>query len=118
MHPIKLNPSSGVAAPSAGSESPLRGTDYSLHGFSFASSEERHAAAVGHPLWKAYIAWDRRRHCGFPDMDDAHDREVFEAYIEGAHQAAAVGGWATQNDGTERLAESGVQKHKEREAKP
>lgn len=80
-----------------GSESPSRGTDYCLHGFSFASSEERQAAAVGHPLWKAYLAWDRRRHYGHPDMDDAHDREVFEAYIEGAHQAAVVGGGATQN---------------------
>lgn len=77
-----------VSVQRTGSESPSRGTDYCLHGFSFGSSAKRQAAAVCHPLWEAYITWDRRRNYGTPDMDDAHDREVFEAYIEGAYQAA------------------------------
>ncbi len=58
--------------------------DYCIHGFSFATSEERQAVATGHPLWEEYLAWDKRRHCGKPDMDDDHDREVFEAFIHGA----------------------------------
>jgi len=72
------------SSPAHGSASLPRRTDYCLHGFSFATREERQAAAVGHHLWKDYLAWDKRRHCGTPDMDDDHDREVFEAFIHGA----------------------------------
>ena len=71
--------------PAPGSASLPRRPDYCLHGFSFATREERQAAAVGHPLWKEYLRWDARRHCGTPDMDDDHDREVFEAFIHGAY---------------------------------
>lgn len=81
-------PAEAEQGPSAGCAPTAGSPGFCLHGFTFETSEERQKAATSHPLWKKYLAWDRRRHCGIPDMDDAHDREVFEAYIEGAFQAS------------------------------
>jgi len=39
--------------------------------------------AKQHPLWKAFLQFDRKRHCGVPDMIDPHDLEVFEAFVAG-----------------------------------
>lgn len=39
---------------------------------------------TAHPLWPAFRNWERRRHCGVPDLTDAHDHEVFAAFVEGA----------------------------------
>ena len=52
-----------------------------------AALNDKQAAAEEHPLWEAFLRFDRRRHCGKPDMDDDHDREVWEAFIEGARVA-------------------------------
>ena len=52
-----------------------------------AALDDKQAAAEEHPLWEAFLRFDRRRHCGKPDMDDDHDREVWEAFIEGARVA-------------------------------
>jgi hypothetical protein len=57
---------------------------YNLLTQTYASSEERQSAATQHPAWSAFRAWDRRRQCGTPDMDDPQDRELFEAFVAGA----------------------------------
>ena len=66
--------------------------DYTLHGFSFASSEARQAAADGHHLWTAFIAFTiKQGYDGEPTMDDSRDRELFEAFAEGGwHEAQRI----------------------------
>lgn len=89
MDTIENQPSSGVAAPSPGSETPSRRSDYYLHGFSFASRDERQAAAEGHPLWDGFLEYWSRRYHGTPSMDETWDRELYEFFVEGGWQEAS-----------------------------
>jgi len=82
-------PNAKAFAATAGSAAPNGGADYTLHGFSFASSEARQAAAEGHHLWAAFIAFTLKQgYDGEPTMDDSRDRELFEAFVEGGWQEA------------------------------
>ena len=66
-----------------------RRTDYCLHGFSFASRDERQAAAEGHHLWEGFVAYWQRRYNGYPSMDETWDRELYEFFVEGGWQEAS-----------------------------
>lgn len=93
-------PNAKAFAAKAGSAAPNGGTDYTLHGFSFASSEARQAEAEGHHLWAAFIAFTiKQGYDGEPTMDDSRDRELFEAFGEGGWQEAqrGVGGDSKPN---------------------
>lgn len=63
---------------------------YPLHGFDFATKEERQKAAEGHPLWSAFLHWWNRRYDGAPNLDDSGERDIFEAFIEGGWQQQRI----------------------------
>lgn len=75
-----------------GSATPSRRMDYCIHGFNFASPEDRQAVAEGHHLWPSFVEFWSRRYYGKPSMDEEQDRELFEFFVEG--------GWneTSQND--------------------
>lgn len=43
-----------------------------------------------HPLWSSFVAWDKRRRCGVPDMSDAGDRGEFDAFAAGTEAVARL----------------------------
>jgi len=56
-----------------------------------ASSEARQAAADGHHLWAAFIAFTiKQGYDGEPTMDDSRDRELFEAFVGGWQEAQQI----------------------------
>lgn len=53
-----------------------------------------------HPLWPAFLAYDRQRHAGTPDLEDSHDRELWELF----QHAHALGVTAGRQDAANELA--------------
>lgn len=46
-----------------------------------------------HPLWPAFLKFDKKRHAGPPDLTDQGDLECFEAFIAGYEELQGLFGW-------------------------
>ncbi len=45
--------------------------------------------ATQHPLWRKFLDFDKKRHCGQPDLSDQSDIEAWEAFLAGAEASGA-----------------------------